>query len=198
MKFRHNKIKREHSIIQGVLDWLEDLSKNRQVEDIIPGVIDVTHSKERGVFYQYETTTGCKLLMKSGGSIQEAFVVTKNPQAVQTWAAKVMDEINLLQSALDGNSQVISEQDEQQLNNSRSRTLKKLKNNAQETFNPPFIRDNLLAGIKEEYELVEINQGLRDSLVESFASMADFENPKLEDALEPSVRQALRKHYNQD
>jgi hypothetical protein len=39
MKFRRNKIKREHSIIDGALEWLEDLSKKKEVTDIIPGVI---------------------------------------------------------------------------------------------------------------------------------------------------------------
>ena len=70
MKFRRNKIKREHTIIDGALDWLEELSKLKHVKDIIPGVIDVTNSRERGITYQYETTTGCKLLLKNGGSVQ--------------------------------------------------------------------------------------------------------------------------------
>jgi len=88
MKYRRNKVKREHGIIQNALLWLEDLSRLSEVTDIIPGVIDVSHSSERGIVYKYVTQTGCKLLLKSNGSIQEAFVVTKNPARVQEWVEK--------------------------------------------------------------------------------------------------------------
>lgn len=88
MKHRRNKVKREHGIIQNALDWLESLSRLAEVTDIIPGVIDVNRSSERGIVYKYETQTGCKLLLKSNGSIQEAFVVTKYPERVREWVAK--------------------------------------------------------------------------------------------------------------
>ncbi len=85
MKHRRHKVKREHGIIQNALNWLEDLGRHLEVTDIIPGVIEVSRSPERGIVYKYETTTGCKLLLKSNGSIQEAFVVTKDPQWVRKW-----------------------------------------------------------------------------------------------------------------
>ncbi|WP_407308689.1 DUF2103 domain-containing protein [Desulfosporosinus sp. SB140] len=88
MKYRKNKVKREHGIIRNALDWLEQLSCLAEVTDIIPGVIDVNHSPERGIVYKYKTKTGCKLLLKSNGSIQEVFVVTKNPSVVQAWVSK--------------------------------------------------------------------------------------------------------------
>lgn len=88
MKYRRNKVKREHGIIQHALDWLEELSRNSEVTDIIPGVIEVSRSPERGIVYKYETQTGCKILLKSNGSIQEAFVVTKNPEFVRQWIEK--------------------------------------------------------------------------------------------------------------
>jgi len=88
MKYRRNKVKREHGIIQNALLWLENLGRLSEVTDIIPGVIDVSHSSERGIVYKYETQTGCKILLKSNGSIQEAFVVTKNPARVQEWVEK--------------------------------------------------------------------------------------------------------------
>ena len=88
MKYRRNKVKREHGIIQNALLWLENLGRLSEVTDIIPGVIDVSHSSERGVVYKYETQTGCKLLLKSNGSIQEVFVVTRNPVCVQEWVKK--------------------------------------------------------------------------------------------------------------
>jgi hypothetical protein len=85
MKYRRNKVKREHGIIQNGLEWLEDLGGNQEVTDIIPGVIEISRSPERGITYKYETATGCKLLIKSNGSIQEVFVVTKEPQWVRKW-----------------------------------------------------------------------------------------------------------------
>lgn len=88
MKHRRNKVKREHSIIQDALSWLEELSRNSEVTDIIPGVIEVSRSPERGIVYKYETQTGCKILLKSNGSIQEAFVVTKNPRFIRQWIEK--------------------------------------------------------------------------------------------------------------
>ena len=81
-------MKREHGIIQNALHWLEKLGRLTEVTDIIPGVIDVSHSSERGIVYKYETKTGCKILLKSNGSIQEVFVVTKNPASVQEWVIR--------------------------------------------------------------------------------------------------------------
>jgi hypothetical protein len=88
MKYRRNKVKREHGIIQNALFWLENLGRLPEVTDIIPGVIEVSHSSERGIVFKYETQTGCKLLLKSNGSIQEVFVVTKDPVCVQEWVKK--------------------------------------------------------------------------------------------------------------
>lgn len=85
MKHRRNKVKREHGIIENALPWLESLSRISEVTDIIPGVIEVSRSPERGIVYKYKTQTGCKILLKSNGSIQEAFVVTKYPERVKEW-----------------------------------------------------------------------------------------------------------------
>jgi hypothetical protein len=193
MKFRHNKIKREHSIIDGGLDWLEDLSKKREVTDIIPGVIDITNSRERGIAYKYETPTGCKLFLKNGGAIQEVFVVTQKPEAVQQWVAKIMEELDLMKAALEtdlglGKEEAVSTpgfkpkpaKPQKQAPSTEKKEELLLSN-----------RDKLLTGIKEEYQLVEINQGLRDSYVESLASMADLDKPTIEDALEPEVKSQL-------
>lgn len=208
MKFRRNKIKREHSIIDGALDWLEDLSKKTEVTDIIPGVIDVTNSRERGITYQYETPTGCKLMLKSGGSIQEAFVVTKNPQAVEKWITKIMEELELFRASLNDLDSFSkpSDKDKDITGRPKNKQAKEpapkgsaskdtaSKGNASkgpEQKDLLFTRDELLSGIKENVQIVEINQGLRDSLVESLATMADLEDPKIEDILEPAVRNAL-------
>ena len=85
MKHRRNKVKREHGLIPNALLWLENLSTLDEVTDIIPGVIEVSRSPERGLVYKYETQTGCKLLVKCNGSIQEVFVVTKDPAGVKEW-----------------------------------------------------------------------------------------------------------------
>ncbi|WP_368292608.1 DUF2103 domain-containing protein [Dehalobacter sp. TBBPA1] len=199
MKFRRNKIKREHSIITGALDWLEDLSKRREITDIIPGVIDVTNTRERGATYQYETPTGCKILLKNGGSVQEAFIVTPSPEVVKEWAAKLMEEINYFQAALEETRDALPQKDHQKTETRAAKPkapirTKSANGSVRET-SETFLssRDALLAGIKEDYQLVEINRGLRDSYVESLASMGDLEDPKLEDALQPEIRQALEK-----
>lgn len=198
MKFRHKKIKREHSIIKEALYWLEDLSKNSFVTDIIPGVIDVTHSPERGVVYKYETPTGCKLLLKSGGSIQEAFIVTKNPEAVQTWAARIMDEISMMESSLENTNITAKDEQENKAPTNIKKKAKKVPASSSGSIKSDYSaletkKPDLLSGIRQDYHLVEINKGLRDSYVESLASMGDLDNPIVEDTLTLAMRDALQK-----
>jgi len=88
MKFRQNKIKREHSIINGGLEWLESLAALPEVSDIIPGVIKAHNTPGQSITFQYDTTTGCKLLMRSGGAVQEVFVVSERPEAVREWLGR--------------------------------------------------------------------------------------------------------------
>ncbi|GAB6151851.1 hypothetical protein JCM17380_06010 [Desulfosporosinus burensis] len=109
MKHRRNKVKREHGIIQNALSWLENLSRLSEVTDIIPGVIDVNRSSERGIVYKYKTQTGCKLLLKSNGSIQEAFVVTKNPERIQEWVEQEFPSDSPEPSSEEISSNVLSE-----------------------------------------------------------------------------------------
>lgn len=210
MKFRRNKIKREHSIIDGALDWLEDLSKHREISDIIPGVINITNSRERGATYQYETPTGCKILLKNGGSIQEAFVVTEKPQVVKDWASKITQELDFFRAALEDTVRVTAaakeiDRTENTTPGPKNVSFKKnartkasqIQNahNSQGSNTEANLssRDSLLSGIKEDYQLVEINQGLRDSLVDSLATMADSDDPKLEEVIDPDLRKALEK-----
>jgi len=200
MKFRQNKIKREHSIIDGALDWLVDLSKNREVTAIIPGVINVTNSKERGIVYKYETATGCKLFLKNDGSIQEAFVVTKNPSAVEAWVGKIMAELELMQAALADTppkGAVLKEEPKAEKKKSRDKTARRPAAGQEKPLSELPSREGLLSGFKKQYKLVEINQGLRDSFVDSLATMADLENPKIEDTLAPEVLQALAEHFKE-
>ncbi len=86
MKYRKNKIKTEHSIIKGLRRFLEDnVSDLDHVTGIIPGEIKVGRAtgENISVSYKYNTRTGAKLIARSGTSVQEVFVVTKNPEGLR-------------------------------------------------------------------------------------------------------------------
>lgn len=87
MKYRKNKIKTEHSIIKGLRRFLEDnVSVLDQVTGIIPGEIKVGRStgENLAVSYKYNTRSGAKLIARSGTSVQEVFIITKNPEELKT------------------------------------------------------------------------------------------------------------------
>ncbi|MCK8817411.1 DUF2103 domain-containing protein [Natroniella sulfidigena] len=93
-KYRANKIKREHTIIEDVLPLLENLSKLAIVKSIIPGRIN-----RRGgsgipphLKLKYNTSSGVKVLAKNSSSVQEVFVVTDEPDQ----AMEVMKERKLV------------------------------------------------------------------------------------------------------
>lgn len=128
MKYRRNKVKREHGIIQDALEWLEELGQNPEVMDIIPGVIEVSRSPARGIVYKYETQTGCKLLLKSNGSIQEAFVVTQKPEFVRKWVEeKFPTEREQSEKKIQNNK--TSEKDKLSQNNKTIQSYKSSQNN---------------------------------------------------------------------
>lgn len=86
MKYRKNKIKREHSIIKGLRRFLEDnVSVLGHVKSIIPGEIKVGRKtgENLAVSYKYETGSGAKLIARSGTSVQEVFVTTSDPGALR-------------------------------------------------------------------------------------------------------------------
>ncbi|WP_027339270.1 DUF2103 domain-containing protein [Halonatronum saccharophilum] len=77
-KYRANKIKQEHTIIEDILPLLEEISELEVVKSIIPGRIN-----RRGgsgmpphLRLKYPTPSGIKILAKNSASIQEVFVVT--------------------------------------------------------------------------------------------------------------------------
>lgn len=83
MKYRKNKIKREHGIIKGLKKFLEsNISTLDHVTGIIPGRITVgnTTGENLVIKYKYETSSGSKLIARSGNSVQEVFVITDNPE----------------------------------------------------------------------------------------------------------------------
>jgi hypothetical protein len=173
LKYRRNKVKREHGIIQNALLWLENLGRLSEVTDIIPGVIDVSHSSERGIVYKYETQTGCKLLLKSNGSIQEVFVVTKNPACVQEWVKKEFPP-----DSSPSVSQVISDR------NLKSLSRKKLSNTPQKS--------------KLEQENKTASRGLHHSKKRSYGKVhkpilgdQDSDSPNVADRLDSATLKAL-------
>ncbi len=76
-KYRSGKVKVEHTLLEGLKDYLKEIEKWDCVESIIPGRI-VRQNKGRGskgLFLKYKTISGYKLLYKTGTSVQEVFVV---------------------------------------------------------------------------------------------------------------------------
>ena len=86
MKHRKSKIKRQHSMIKGLQEFLErNISSRDFVEGVVPGEIKVSKATGENlhVRYKYETLSGAKLIAKSGTSIQEVFVITKEPKKLK-------------------------------------------------------------------------------------------------------------------
>ncbi len=81
-KYRSNKIKQEHTIIEDILPLLEELANLELIKSIIPGRIN-----RRGgsgmpphLKLKYPTPSGIKILAKNSSSVQEVFVVTDNSE----------------------------------------------------------------------------------------------------------------------
>ncbi|HWP92068.1 MAG TPA: DUF2103 domain-containing protein [Thermodesulfobacteriota bacterium] len=86
MRHRKHKIKRQHSMIKGLKDFLEGkISSLDFVEGIIPGEIKVGSATGENlvVKYKYSTVSGAKLIARSGSSIQEVFVITRFPERLR-------------------------------------------------------------------------------------------------------------------
>lgn len=82
-RYRQNKIKREHTIIDGVLPILEQIAALPHVQAITPGRINQrSGNRAEGITFQYHTETGLKLLARSSRAVQEVFVVSDKPQDV--------------------------------------------------------------------------------------------------------------------
>ncbi len=81
-KYRSNKVKQEHTIIEDILPLLEELSKKPVVKSIIPGRINRRSGSGRPphLKLKYNTPSGIKMLAKNSSSVQEVFVVTSNPE----------------------------------------------------------------------------------------------------------------------
>lgn len=82
-RYRQKKVKREHSIIEGLLPVLERIASLPGVQSVTPGRINPrSRPGSPGVRFQYVTETGLKLLGRSNAAVQEVFVVTDEPERV--------------------------------------------------------------------------------------------------------------------
>jgi len=81
-KYRKGKIKLEHHLIEGAEELLKSLEKLSSVKGIIPGRISRNQKGrgQKGLFLKYETPSGWKLLLKSGSTVQEIFVITDDKE----------------------------------------------------------------------------------------------------------------------
>ncbi|MCK8824950.1 DUF2103 domain-containing protein [Fuchsiella alkaliacetigena] len=81
-KYRIDKIKQEHTIIEDILPLLEKLATLKTVKSIIPGRINRRSGSGMQPYLQlkYPTPTGIKILAKTSSSIQEVFVVTDHEE----------------------------------------------------------------------------------------------------------------------
>lgn len=84
LKYRRAGVKREHSLLPGLAPKLEEIASHPAVKSIIPARIN---SAVRGsrvqLFWKYKTPTGVKLLAKSGGGVQEVFIVSSDPDSLR-------------------------------------------------------------------------------------------------------------------
>lgn len=82
-KYRSNKIKQEHTIIEDIYPLLLEMSNLKVVHSIIPGRINRRSSTggiEPYIRLKYNTPSGIKLIAKTSSSVQEVFVVTGNSE----------------------------------------------------------------------------------------------------------------------
>ncbi|MBC7320340.1 metal-binding protein [bacterium] len=89
-----SKIKYEHTMIQGLREFLEkQLEPLDYVEAIFPGEIKRTKGISSGfkIRFKYATKTGVKLLAYAPSVVQEVFVVTKDPEALRRFIEEKED-----------------------------------------------------------------------------------------------------------
>lgn len=83
-RHRVKGVKREHSIIAGLLPILERIAAQPTVSALIPGRISVTRAASASLHLRLgpSTMTGFKLTARRGTMTQEIFVVTTCPDRV--------------------------------------------------------------------------------------------------------------------
>jgi len=86
-KYRAGKIKREHTVIEGVWPLLEQMAECDLITSIIPGPISPLHSRRVELTFQRFTETGLRLLAKNGDAVQEVYAVAPEKEAALRWLA---------------------------------------------------------------------------------------------------------------
>lgn len=82
-RYRVNKVKRMHSIVEGVLPLLEEIAAHPAVSQVTPGRINQKRrGTDRRLAFQYLTDSGFKLMAHTPQAVQEVFVVTAAPDDV--------------------------------------------------------------------------------------------------------------------
>lgn len=84
-KYRAGKIKREHTVIEGLWPVLEQMARCDLIDSIIPGPIRRLRGKGFELTFQRFTETGLRLLGKNGSAIQEVYAVTSDPEGALKW-----------------------------------------------------------------------------------------------------------------
>lgn len=77
-KYMKRGVKRQHSIIEGMLGIFEEIAAINGVNKVIPGVIN--YSPKRNIKQPFlkvsrDTIAGIKLLAHSKGKVQEVFII---------------------------------------------------------------------------------------------------------------------------
>jgi hypothetical protein len=81
-KYRSGKIKREHTVIEGVWSLLEELATFERAVSIIPGPISRLAGRGLTLTFQRFTETGLRLLAKNGSAVQEVWVVAPEKESL--------------------------------------------------------------------------------------------------------------------
>lgn len=89
-RHRTKGVKREHSIINGLLPLLEQIAAQPAVSAVIPGRISVTRGAAPALQLRLgpQTMTGFKLTARRGTTAQEVFVVTTEMEKVVEFLRK--------------------------------------------------------------------------------------------------------------
>lgn len=81
-RYRPHKIKLRHHVLDSLMPVLERLAAYPEITAITPGVIAPKRGQSVGLTVQYRTTSGLRLIGRSGGAAQEVYVVTQDPDTV--------------------------------------------------------------------------------------------------------------------
>ncbi len=83
-------VKTHSSYIEGLIDWLDSLSKEKGIQTVTPGVIGRTKGRSSELRLKISTriTGGYKLIARKGNTFQEVFILTN------------LDEVNLQQALI--------------------------------------------------------------------------------------------------